>query len=70
MDKLIKEKEQNVHMAIIPLEAVPLTEIRTVEASTSTEIPLAIPVEVSDAFEKLVKYMEDMSIQWEEIRKL
>jgi hypothetical protein len=29
MDKLIKEKEQNVQMAMIPLEAVPLTGIRT-----------------------------------------
>ena len=29
MDKLIKEKEQNVHMGMIPMEAVPLTGIRT-----------------------------------------
>jgi hypothetical protein len=70
MDKLIKEKEQNVHMAMISLEAVPLTVIRTTEGSTLAEIPLAIPVQVSDASEKFVKSMEDMSIQGEEIRKL
>jgi hypothetical protein len=35
MDKLIKEKEINVHMAMIPLEAVPLIGIRTTESSTS-----------------------------------
>jgi hypothetical protein len=55
-------------MAMIPLEAVPLTGIRTTEASTSTKIPSAIPVQVSDASDKLVKSMEDMSIQGEEIR--
>lgn len=34
MDKLIKEKEQSVQMAIIPLEAVPLTgDQKTVRGS-------------------------------------
>jgi hypothetical protein len=35
MDKLIKEKEQSVQMDIIPLEAVPLTGVRTTEATTT-----------------------------------
>jgi hypothetical protein len=70
MDTLIKDKEQSVQMAITPLEAVPLTGIRTAEAATSMEIPSAIPVQVSDASKKLVKSMEDMSLQGEEIRKL
>jgi hypothetical protein len=70
MDKLIKKKEQNVQMAMIPLEAVPLIGIKTSEASTSTKIPSIIQVQVSDASEKLVKSMEDMSLQGEEIRKL
>jgi hypothetical protein len=70
MDKLIKEKEHNVNMDMIPLEAVPLIGIRIEKASTSAEIPLAIPVQVSYASDKLVKSMEDMSIQGEEIRKL
>jgi predicted YcjX-like family ATPase len=62
MDKLIKEKEQNVHMAMIQLEVVHLAGIRTTKESTSVGIPLAIPVQVSDASDKLVKSMEDMSI--------
>jgi hypothetical protein len=70
IDKLRKEKEQNVQMSMIPLEAVPLTGIRTTEASTLADILSAIPVQVSDASEKLVKSMEDMSLQGEEIKKL
>jgi hypothetical protein len=70
MDKLIKENEQNVQMAMIPLEAVPLIGIRIVEASTSAKIPSTLPIQVLDAYVKLVKSMEDMSIQGEEIKKL
>jgi hypothetical protein len=70
MDKIIKEKEHCVHMAIIPLEVVPLIGIRTIEPSTSTEIPLAIPVQVSYASKKPVKSMEDMSLQGADIRKI
>jgi hypothetical protein len=43
MDKLVKEKEKNVQMAMIPLEVVPLKGIRTAKGSTSTEIPSSIP---------------------------
>ena len=57
-------------MAMVTLEALPLIGIRTAEGSTSSTIPSTIPIQVSDAFEKLVKSMEDMSIQGEEIRKL
>ena len=57
-------------MDIIPLEVVPLIGVITTEESTSIEIPSTIPMQVSDASEKLVKSMEDMSIQGEEIRKL
>jgi hypothetical protein len=63
MDKMIKEKEQNVKMDMIPLEAFPLIGIRTTEASTSTEIPSEIPIQVSYASKKKLKSMEDMSIQ-------
>ena len=65
MDKLIKEKEQNVQMAMIPLEAVHLSGIKTMESSTSVEIPSTIPVQVLDASEKIIKSMKDMSIQGE-----
>jgi hypothetical protein len=57
-------------MAIIPLEAIPLTGVRTAEAATTVDIPSTIPVKVLDASEKLVKSMENMSLQGEEIRKL
>jgi hypothetical protein len=70
MDKLMKEKEHNVQMAMISLEVVHMTGIRTIEAFTSTKIPSAIPIQVSDASDKLVKSMGDMAIQGEEIRKL
>jgi hypothetical protein len=70
MDKLIKYKEQSVQMVMIPVEAVPLKGIRTSESSTSIDIPSTIPVQVSDAFEKHVKSMEDMSLQGEEVRKM
>jgi DNA repair ATPase RecN len=70
MDKLIKEKQQIVQMAIFQLESISLIGIRTIEVATSIEIPSTIPTQVSDASKKLVKYMEDMSLQGEEIKKL
>jgi hypothetical protein len=36
MDKLIKEKETNANMAMIPLEVALVMRIRTTESSTST----------------------------------
>jgi hypothetical protein len=59
MEKMIKEKEKNEQLAMIPLDAVALIGIRTTEVSTST----SIPTQTSDASDKLVKFMEDMSIQ-------
>jgi hypothetical protein len=66
MDKLIKEKEKNAQLAIVPLDAVPLIEIRTTKVSTST----SAPAQTSDASYKLVKDMEDMFIQGVKIKKL
>jgi hypothetical protein len=54
-------------MGTIPLEVVPLTGIRKTKSSTLAKIPSIIPIQVSDASEKLVKSKEDMSIQGEEI---
>jgi hypothetical protein len=68
--KLIKEKEKSVQMVVIPLEVVPLTGVRIAKANTTTEIPSSIPMQVPNSFEKLVKSMEDMSLQGEEIKKL
>jgi hypothetical protein len=36
MDKPIKQKEKSVQLAMVPLDAVHLTRIRTFEVSTST----------------------------------
>jgi hypothetical protein len=66
MDKMIKEKEKNSQLAIVPLDVVPLTEIRIVEVSTST----STPAQTSDVLDIMGKVMEDMSIQGVEIKKL
>jgi hypothetical protein len=70
LDKLFKEKEQSVPMAVIPLNAFPLTGVITTSTTTTTEIPSAIPVKLPDASKKLAKSMEDMSLQGEEIKIL
>jgi hypothetical protein len=70
LEKLVKEKEHSVQVVVIPLDAVPLTRFSTKTTSTTTNIPSAIPVKVPDASEKMVKSMEDMSLQGKEIIKL
>jgi hypothetical protein len=57
-------------MVGIPLEVVPLIGVSTTTTTTTIEVPSVIPVEFLDASEKLVKSMEDMSLQGEEIIKL
>jgi hypothetical protein len=57
-------------MDVIPLDAVPHTGVSTTTAATTADIPSAIPMKVPDASEKLVKSMEDMSLQGKEIKKL
>ena len=59
MDKLIKEKEQNAQLAMVPLDAVPLTTIPTTGTSTST----TPPAQPTDVARKLTKEMEDMSMK-------
>jgi hypothetical protein len=56
-------------MVFIPLDAVPLIGVSTT-TTTTTENPSTIPLKVPDAFEKLVKSMEDMNLQGEEIKRL
>jgi hypothetical protein len=57
-------------MVVIPLDAVPLTGVSTTTTTKTTKIPSTIPVKFPDASEKMVKSMEDMSLQGEVIRKL
>jgi hypothetical protein len=57
-------------MAIIPLQAIPLTRFSTTSTTTTTEVPSSILVTTLDASNKLVKSMEDMTLQGEEIKIL
>jgi hypothetical protein len=61
MEMLVKEKEQNVPMAVIPLNAFPIIGTNTTTTTSVTTI---------DASEKLAKSMEDMSLQEQEIKRL
>jgi hypothetical protein len=69
LDKLVKEKEKNVPMEVIPLDVVPITG--TIETTTTiTEIPATTSTVTTDASEKLSKSMQDMSLNEKEIRRL
>jgi hypothetical protein len=70
LEKLVKEKEKNVPMAVIPLNAVPITGISIKTTTTKGEIPGETLVTTTDASEKLAKSMEDMSLQGKEIKIL
>jgi hypothetical protein len=70
LDKLVKEKEQSVPINFIPLEEVPLTGMSTTSKTTTIEIPSVLPITSSDASKKLVKLMEDMTLQGEEVKTL
>jgi hypothetical protein len=70
LETLVKEKEQNVPMVVIPLNAVPITGISTTTTTTTGEIPVATSVTTIDASNKLAKSMEDMSLQGKEIKRL
>jgi hypothetical protein len=72
LEKLVKEKEKNVPMEVIPLNAIPLIGISTTTTTTTTttEIPATIPLTTIDASEKYEKSMEDMTLQGEEIKRL
>jgi len=50
LEKLVKEKEQNVPMEVIPLNAIPLKKISiATTTTTTTELPSATPVIALDA---------------------
>ena len=70
LEKLVKEKEKSVPMTVIPLQEVPITRFSTVSTTPTTEIPSVVLVTTSDASERLVKSMEDMTLQGEEIKRL
>lgn len=75
MDKLIKEKEQNLQLVVVPLDAVPIasllqTSIPTTSITTRTSSSTIIPTLAVDDSIKFTESMENMSIQGEEIKKL
>ena len=70
LDKLVKEKEKNVPMEIIPLDAVPITGTGIATTTTTTKIPSATSIVITDASEKLAKSMQNMSLHEKEIRRL
>jgi DNA repair ATPase RecN len=72
LDKIFKEKDQNVPMEVIPLNSFPITGVNTaMTTSTATrEIPSATSVTALDAVDQLAKAMEDMTLQGAEIKKL
>jgi len=70
LEKLVKVKEQSVPMTVIPLQAVHIIVVSTISLSPTTKIPSVIPVTTSYASERMVKSMEDMTLQGEEIKRL
>jgi len=64
LEKLLKEKEQSSQLALVPLNAVPISVTGTAKASTSTTPP------TTDSSNELIKAMQEMSIQGKEIEKL
>lgn len=66
LEKLLKEKEKTTQLAIVPLIIVPISMITTLGASTST----STPTHTSNSASELVKAMDDLSIQEQEIIKL
>jgi hypothetical protein len=72
LENIVKEKEKNVPMDVIPLYAIPLIGVSTTTTTTTTtaEIPTKTLVTTRDASEKLAKSMEDMPLQGQEIKRL
>jgi hypothetical protein len=72
LDNLVKEKENNVPMAVIPLNAVPIIGVSTSTTTSTTtgEILAATSATNPNATNQLAKVMEDMTLQGAEIRKL
>ena len=61
MEKMIKEREQDAKLNMVPLEVVPLTSIHTATTSTTN---------TADGAKQLKQAVENLSIQIEEIKKL
>jgi hypothetical protein len=63
LEKLFKQKDKNVPMVVIPLNAVPITGISTATEATTGEILVVTSVTTTNDSKKLAKSMQDMSLQ-------
>jgi hypothetical protein len=72
IERLVKEKEQETPMEVIPLSAVPLTGVSTVTASATTtkEIPSVTPLIALEKSVELARSMEEMTLQESEIKRM
>jgi hypothetical protein len=72
LERLVKEKEHETPMEVIPLSALPLTGVSTttVAMTTTTEIPSATPLTALEKMVELAKSMEEMNLQGTEINRL
>ena len=66
LEKLVKEKEHNAQLALVPLEAIPITTIPQTRVVSSTtrggSTSTTTPAKDLDVVGKLTKAMEGMSI--------
>jgi len=69
---LVREKEKETPMEVIPLSEVPLTRFSTISVSTTTiaKIPSTIPLTILEKSVKLEKLMEKMTLQGTKINRL
>jgi hypothetical protein len=72
LERLVKEKEQETPMEVIPLSALPLTRFSTatVATTTTTKIPSATPLIALEKMMELAKSMEEMNLQGTKINRL
>lgn len=75
MENLIKEKEHSYQIAVVPLDAVPITSllqigIPTVAIRVGTSSSKVLPTSTIVDSIKLAQSMENTFIQGEEIKKL
>jgi hypothetical protein len=65
LERLVKEKEHETPMEVIPLSAVPLAEVSTTKASTTTttELPSTTPLTSLEKYVELEKSMDNMTLQ-------
>jgi hypothetical protein len=72
LERLVKEKEQEIPMEVIPLSVVPLTGVstKTISTTTTTKLPSTTPLTALEKYVELAKSMEEMTLQGIEINRL